>query len=217
MSVKQFENNRWAKDGQVACFRHEAALSMIDKGVILDLGSGDGLFLTLLNKKGIKGNGLDISEEGVFRTREKGIEASVFDFNDKVPFEDNTFDYVSMLDLLEHLYTPQDLLMEATRVSKKFVIISVPNFSSLPARIQTFLGKVPENNRPNKGHVYWFNYSVLIRITDNCGLRLVEIRMNTFWQDYFLIGLISKFMTKIWPSLFALSSVVKLEKQSHLN
>ena len=148
MSVKQFENNRWAKDGQVTCFRHEAALSMIDKGVILDLGSGDGLFLTLLNKKGIKGNGLDISEEGVFRTRENGIEASVFDFNDKVPFEDNTFDYVSMLDLLEHLYTPQDLLMEATRVSKKFVIISVPNFSSLPARIQTLLGKVPENNQP---------------------------------------------------------------------
>ncbi|TSC54576.1 MAG: hypothetical protein LiPW30_42 [Parcubacteria group bacterium LiPW_30] len=213
MNVKQFENNRWAKDEQVVCFRHMASLAMIDKGVVLDLGSGDGLFLSLLKKKGIKGSGLDISEEGVLRTREKGIEASVFDFNDKIPFEDNTFDYVSMLDLLEHLYTPQDLLIEATRVSKKIVIISVPNFSSLPARIQTFLGKVPENNRPNKGHVYWFNYSVLRRITDNCGLRLVEIRMNTFWQDYFLIGLISKFMTKIWPSLFALSFVVKLEKK----
>ncbi len=213
MSVKQFENNRWAKDEQVVCFRHEAALSMIDKGAVLDLGSGDGLFLALLKKKGIKGNGLDISEEGVFRTREKGIEASVFDFNDKVPFEDNTFDYVSMLDLLEHLYTPQDLLMEATRVSKKFVIISVPNFSSLPARIQTLLGKVPENNQPKKGHVFWFNYLVLRKMADSAGLRLVEIRMNTFWQDYFLIGLISKFMTKIWPSLFALSFVVKLEKK----
>lgn len=213
MSVKQFENNRWSKDVQVVCFRHKAALSMIDSGTVLDLGSGDGLFLSLLKEKGIKGNGLDISEEGISKTRDRGIEATVFDFNNKIPFPDNTFDTVSILDLLEHLYTPENLLREATRVSKKYVVISVPNFSSLPARIQTLLGMVPENNKPNKGHIYWFNYNILRKITKESGLSLVEIRMNTFWQDYFLIGCALKFMTKIWPSLFALSFVVKLEKK----
>jgi len=212
MGVKKFENNRWGRNDQIVCFRHEAALKMIDKGTVLDLGSGDGLFLSLLKKKGITGNGLDISEGGVAKTRARGIEASVFDFDDKIPFGDNTFDNVVILDVLEHLYAPEALLREAVRVSKKFVIVSVPNFSSLPARIQTFLGRVPENNRPKKGHVYWFNYGILKKLAGDNGLCLVDMQVNTFWQNYFLVGVISKFLARIWPALFALSFVVKLEK-----
>ena len=101
MSVKQFEDKRWAKDSQVISFRHEAALSMVDQGKVLDIGSGDGLFLSLLKQKGIEGEGLDISEEGVAKTRAKGLTASLFDFNDPIPFADNTFDPVVMLDVLE--------------------------------------------------------------------------------------------------------------------
>ena len=212
MNVKQFENNRWSEDNQIICFRHEEALNMIDKGTVLDLGSGDGLFLSLLKKKGIIGKGLDVSEEGVTKTRARGLEASLFDFNDKIPFEDNTFDTVVMLDLLEHLYSPEKLLKESSRVSKKTLIVSVPNFSSLPARLQTLLGRVPENNQPKKGHIFWFNYFILKKMAGDSGFRLVDVRVNTFWQNYFLVGTISKFLAKIWPSLFALSFVVKLNK-----
>jgi len=55
-----------------------------------------------------------------------------------------------MLDILEHLYYPKALLLEASRVADK-VIFSVPNFSSLPARMQTLFGLVPENNTAKKG------------------------------------------------------------------
>lgn len=215
MNVKQFENNRWLRDDQAICFRHEAALDMIDSGTVLDLGSGDGLFLLLLKQKGISGQGLDISEEGVAKTRAKGIEASAFDFNDKIPFQDNTFDTVVMLDLLEHLYAPEKLLGEAIRVSKKSLVISVPNFSSLPARLQTFLGNVPENNCPNKGHIFWFNYFTLKKLINDSGLHVVEMQVNTFWQNYFLVGVLSRSLARVLPSLFALSFVVKLKKQKH--
>lgn len=212
MDVKQFENNRWVRDNQAICFRHKAALGMIDSGTVLDLGSGDGLFLSLLKEKSISGEGLDISEEGVAKTRAKGLKASPFDFNGKVPFEDNTFDVVVMLDLLEHLYAPERLLKEAVRVSKNSLIISVPNFSSLPARLQTLLGSVPENNHPHKGHIFWFNYFILQKLIGELGLYIVEMRTNTFWQNYFLVGALLKFLARIWPSLFALSFVIKLEK-----
>lgn len=213
MNVKQFENNRWGRDDQVICFRHEAVLEMIGEGEVLDLGSGDGLFIGLLRQKGISGEGLDISEEGVAKTLSKGLKASVFDFNGGIPFGDGTFYVVSMLDLLEHIYSPGDLLREAVRVSKKYIIISVPNFSSLPARIQTILGNVPENNRPNKGHVFWFNYFILKNLAKEAGLNFVQVKVNTFWQNYFVLGSVIKFLAKIWPSLFALSFVVKLEKK----
>ncbi len=212
MNVKQFENNRWARDDQAVCFRHKAALDMIDSGTVLDLGSGDGLFLSFLKEKGIPGQGLDISEEGVAKTGAKGLKASLFDFNGKIPFGDNTFDVVVMLDLLEHLYMPEQLVREAVRISKKSLIVSVPNFNSLPARLQTLLGSVPENNRPNKGHIFWFNYSTLQKLIGGSGLHTVEMRVNTFWQDYFLVGALLKFLARIWPSLFALSFVVQLKK-----
>jgi len=212
MSVKQFENNRWGRDDQVICFRHRAALGMINGGTVLDLGSGDGLFLSLLREKGVPGEGLDISEEGVAKTRSKGLKSSIFDFNEKIPSGDNTFDTVVMLDLLEHLYDPETLLAEAARVSKKSVIISVPNFNSLPARLQVMFGRVPENNRPNKGHIFWFNYDNLSKMFQENNLKVSEIKTNTFLENAFLIGAVMKFLARIVPPLFALSFVIKLSK-----
>lgn len=212
MSVKQFEDTRWARDDQKVCFRHEAALDLITEGKVLDLGSGDGLFLSLLKQKGIEGEGLDISEEGVAKTRAKGLSASLFDFNDPIPFGDATFDTLVMLDVLEHLYAPETLLKEAARVSKKYIIVGVPNFSSLPARLQTLFGKVPENNRPNKGHIYWFNWSVLRALIEKNGLRVETLRVNAPWERIPLIGAVSHGLAQLFPNLFALSFVVRVRK-----
>lgn len=219
MSVKNFENKRWDGENQKISFRHKAAFEIItaisDKEIsILDLGCGDGLLLSLLKDKGIIGKGLDISDEAVAKTKNKGFEASVFDFSDRLPFADRTFDVVVSLDVLEHLYNPESLLREANRVSKDSVIIGVPNFNSLPARIQVFFGMVPENNRSKKGHIYWFNYFVLKKMISENNLVFKELRVNAIMENRFLIGKFFKFLAKIWPSLFALSFVVKLEKVS---
>lgn len=220
MNVKEFENERWANDNQKILFRHRAALDLISdlssrEGNItaLDLGCGDGLILDLFRGKGIAGKGLDVSEKGVEKARAKGLEASVFDFSSKLPFPDGAFDVVVILDVLEHLYAPQDLLKEATRVSKRFVVVGVPNFNSLPARLQVLCGNVPENNKPNKGHVYWFNYSALKKMIYANNLKFVAMRVNTIMENRFLIGKIFKILANIFPSIFALSFVFKLEKK----
>ncbi|MEK9182264.1 MAG: methionine biosynthesis protein MetW [Patescibacteria group bacterium] len=218
MNVKNFENERWGRENQKISFRHKTAFEIItaihDKEIsVLDLGCGDGLFLSLLKEKGINGKGLDISEEGVAKTKNRGFEASIFDFSDKLTFADKTFDVVVSLDVLEHLYNPESLLKEASRVSNRFVIIGVPNFNSLPARIQVFFGAVPENNRPKKGHIYWFNYFALKKMISENNLVFKELRVNTIMENRFLIGNLFKIMAKIWPSLFALSFVVRLEKK----
>ena len=101
---------------------------------------------------------------------------------------------------------------EAKRVSKKYLIVSVPNFNSLPARIQTLVGRVPENNRPNKGHVFWFNYGNLSEIFRKNNLDISELKTNTFFKNVFLVGAITGFLARIMPSVFALSFVVKLSK-----
>ncbi len=213
-SVKEFENKRWREGDQAFVFRHAEALEMVEKGQkVLDIACGDGLLLRALAQKGAVVSGVDISEEGVKKCTEKGLDVSVVDIaTESLPFPDRTFDTVIMLDVLEHLYAPEDLLVEAVRVSKKYIIISVPNFNSLPARLQVLFGKVPENNRPNKGHVFWFTYDNLMRMTKQNNLNVVDLRVNTFFENRFLLGNFTRFFARVFPSLFALSFVVKLEK-----
>lgn len=213
-SIKEFENKRWLEGDQVFVFRHAKALEMVEKGQkVLDVGCGDGLFLSALAQKEVLASGVDISEEGVKKCREKGLDVSVVDISiENLPFQDGAFDTVIMLDVLEHLYAPEALLQEAARVSKKYIIISVPNFNSLPARLQVLFGNVPENNRPNKGHVYWFNYKILKKMLENNNIKQITLKTNTFWEQKIVLDKFMKLLAQTWPSLFALSFVFKLEK-----
>lgn len=213
MSTEQFENLKWKSKDSKLGFNHESALEMVGEGSVLDLGCGDGMLLDSLKLRGNSAEGLDISQEAVQKCKAKGHEAKLFDFSaGKLPYADNSFDYVVMLDVLEHLYNPDSLLIEAKRVSKQFVILSVPNFSSLPVRVQVFLGRVPENNKRGKGHVFWFNWYILTRMLQTIGLKIVASRYRTFWQNRFLFGAITSSLMKVMPNLFALSLIVKATK-----
>ncbi len=212
MDVRQFEDKRWAGEDQKMQFRHRACLELIESGTVLDLGSGDGLLLSLLKKKGISGRGLDLSQVGVNKARAKGLETEVFDFaNQALPFPDDSFDTVTMLDVLEHLYNPEFVIREAKRVARKNLIIGVPNFSSLPARSQTLFGRVPENNRPKKGHVYWFNFFILQDILKRNNISQIEWRANVILENFPILGSLTRLLSKIWPNLFCLSFVVKVK------
>ncbi|MDO8604231.1 MAG: methionine biosynthesis protein MetW [bacterium] len=212
--IKEFENRRWREGDQKPVFRHAETIEMIEKGErILDIACGDGLLLQELKGKGAIVAGVDISDEAIKKCREKGLDVSLVDIaSEKLPFKNGAFDTVIMLDVLEHLYFPEKLLEEAVRTSKKHIIISVPNFNSLPARLQVLFGGVPENNRPHKGHVFWFNYENLMGMLKHSNLQVSIIKTNTIFENYILIGACTRFLAKMFPSLFALSFVMKVVK-----
>lgn len=210
MTVIQFEDNQWSKKIQGIEFRHREALSLIDKGPVLDVGSGDGLFLNMLREKGYKAHGVDLSHVAVKRSREDGLEATLLDISaERLPFSDGSFSYAVALDVFEHLYDPARILSEMIRVSTEGVIIGVPNFSSLPARLQTLCGRVPENNTSKKGHIYWFNWRVLSELVETHCLRMQKLKTNVVLERVPIIGFCMRLLASIWPNLFALSFVVR--------
>jgi SAM-dependent methyltransferase len=103
--------------------------------VVLDLGCGLGGYTKALSERGLDARGIDVSPEYVERARSLGVEADLYD-GARLPYDDDSFDTVAMLEVLEHLEDPAALLREARRVARRGVLVSVPNST------QDF-GKVP--------------------------------------------------------------------------
>jgi SAM-dependent methyltransferase len=84
---------------------------------MLDAGCGTGLMLQELKVLGMA-EGVDISEEALQFCRKRGLEnvrnADLMD----LPFEDGRFDFVTALDVLEHLDDDTGALQEFRRVLK---------------------------------------------------------------------------------------------------
>ena len=94
-------------------------LDSITKGSnVLDVGSGDGLFINMLKSKGINAFGVDGSD---------GID---FEKEEKLNYEDNFFDFVIFNAVIEHLQNPNLILKEIHRVLKNdgFLITTTLNF-----------------------------------------------------------------------------------------
>jgi len=217
---QKFENKRWSGQTQHIGFRHKAAAELLKKtkaGSYLDIGCGDGAFEVYFQQfdPSVKVSGIDLSSVAITNAETKVPKGSfhVADaIGDGLLDTDDSYDAVLALDVLEHTFSPNVLLAEMKRVSKRHLIIGVPNFSSLPARLQTIMGRVPENNKPKKGHVYWFNYSILTKMLNENGLTLLELRTNCQIERVPVIGVIMRIFTNLFPSLFALSFVVLVEK-----
>lgn len=98
---------------------------------ILDIGCGVGQFASFLRDNGLESYcGIDFSQEAIKQAKQKGLENFIFKKEDI--FHSDTlnedFDYVVILEVLEHL--KEDLKLLSLFKSKTKMIISVPNYDS---------------------------------------------------------------------------------------
>lgn len=213
-SVQKFQNIGWEHPLGLLGFNKKMVLDNFKERSVLDIGCGDGFLLKkLLEKnKDIKALGVDISPVALEKAKANGIDCMLLDITEPLSFDDNSFESVLLLDVLEHMFQPEPVLKEAVRVASKYVYVSVPNFVSLPARIQVLFGKVPENNTLRKGHIFWTTRKVLHSLIKKCGLNVEKEVYTTFWETKPMIGRIMRMLVKIRPEIFALAFAVKAKK-----
>ncbi|MBI2031971.1 MAG: class I SAM-dependent methyltransferase [Candidatus Levybacteria bacterium] len=97
---------------------------------VLDVGCGEGFTLNKLyeNKIGKKLEGVDFLETAI-ELGKKTHPHLILNQGDiyKLKYQDNAFDLVMATEVLEHLEDPRKGLKELIRVSKKYILLSVPN------------------------------------------------------------------------------------------
>ncbi len=114
---------------------------------ILDLGCGDGyLFKKLVDEKHVTGVGIEINQDEVIKSMERGLPVIQGDLDKGLrQFEDKTFDYAILNRTLQSTDKPDFVLGEMLRVSKK-AIVAFPNFAYWKVRFYLFLkGKMPKS------------------------------------------------------------------------
>jgi SAM-dependent methyltransferase len=96
---------------------------------ILDVGCGTGNHLLLFRQLGLDVSGLDSSEAMLEVARDKlGHRAELhLGFAEDLPFDDNSFDLVSIIATLEFCDQPTAALAEAFRVAREKVVIGALN------------------------------------------------------------------------------------------
>lgn len=148
------------------------------KGKILDIGCGNGGYLSILRDCGWEVYGFDFSEKAVkYAKNERGLVNVKQSKVENIDYPENFFDLVTMNHLIEHLPNPKNSLIEAKRVLRKggILIVTTPNFSSLNAKIfgkNWFPLETPR-------HLFLFEVSTLKRmINDISGLEITKVKYD---------------------------------------
>lgn len=125
---------------------HTIIAGWINSGAsVLDLGCGDGELLKLLiDEKGVKAQGLELSQEAIQCCVARGLSIIQQDIDTGLSeYVDKSFDFVVLNQTFQQVRKPDFVLKEALRVGRR-VIVSFPNFVNISARIQIFFrGHVP--------------------------------------------------------------------------
>lgn len=199
--------------------RENAVYDLLPSGdKLLDIGCGDGAFALKGLNKFKEVYGIDISSTRIQRALEK---AKTFENRDKthffqidvdegLPFEDWSFNAVTCVAVLEHVFDPLFVLDEVHRVLKAggTFIVEIPNFGWIPYRLTLLMGQLPETSSLDEfglggGHLHNFTLSCTRNL-----LRLKSFGIQTESTS----GVFSKFR-RFWLSLLGSDLIIKCTKE----
>lgn len=104
---------------------------------VLDLGTGDGSFLSqLIKEKKIHAEAVEQNHKSAARCIERGLVTYQGDILDGLDqYDQQSFDYILLLGTLQELFSPEEVLQHSFRVAR-YIIVAFTNFAHWKARFQ---------------------------------------------------------------------------------
>ncbi|HEX9582593.1 MAG TPA: class I SAM-dependent methyltransferase [Gemmatimonadales bacterium] len=158
------ERHNWRNAGEERMrFRSATRLARVAAGsAVLDVGSRNGDLRKYLAAD-VRYQGVDIAPEFA------GPNILIHDISSGIPFEDASFDYVFMIEVMEHVPTPYQTFGEVRRVLRPGGVFlpSVPNPYHFKELIWNIL-RIPDR----QGHIYSWTRQTMTRLGEMNGFRL---------------------------------------------
>ena len=137
------------------------------KGRVLDVGCDRAVLRDLV--PGIQYTGIDLTEQADLRLDLEKVE--------RLPFEDDSFDCVVCTDVLEHLESLHHIFNELVRVTRRHIIVSLPNnWANARVPIQRGHGSFDKYGlpaaRPVDRHRWFFSLSEAVDFVEAQTLKL---------------------------------------------
>ena len=171
-----FENNRISEQEIRRRYQQYFHLYKLKPGdKFLEIGAGAGFALKYVERTDCSYIPVDISAKNVGRLRQK-ITKQIYPASGDVfqlPFHSNTFDFILMAEVMEHLGSPEDALKELYRILKPggSIVISVPYKEKISYQLCIHCNKPT----PTNAHLHSFNESKLKNLISGNGFSLIKI------------------------------------------
>jgi 2-polyprenyl-3-methyl-5-hydroxy-6-metoxy-1,4-benzoquinol methylase len=138
---------------------------------LLDVGCGDGMLIEMARQAGIESAGTEISKSLVDLVRERlGEHAIISTDLDELP--QSQYDVITLINVIEHLKNPVEMLTTIARLLKPggILLVHTINIGGLPAKA---FGVHWHQIEP-LSHFYYFNYRTLGKMLQKGGLEPVD-------------------------------------------
>jgi len=163
-----YYENHWKK----------TALDLLDTYVkqeqslsLLDYGCGRGELLMMAKERGYHVQGVDLDPECVRISSAYGQTKLLNVENPVGQLGENAYDVVVCLHVLEHVDSPVNLLRDLSCISKKYVVLAVPNLRILSGLFRRRI----DLSQVNEGHLQSWDHCHLLNLAErHCGLKLLS-------------------------------------------
>ena len=152
---------------------------------LADIGCGSGTIATYLrnNNKPRRIVCYDLPTEELMCVRNKGFETHTIDLEDSdIDIPDDQYDYILLIDVLEHLSNPQIVLRELVQKAKIAVIVSFPNSGYWLYRLQLLYGYFP---RQSFTHLHYWTYKDFKIFCENLGIEIIDFKHEEYEDGLF--------------------------------
>ena len=142
----------------------------------MDIGCGAGFFLNCAKEKGWNCHGLEILPEYIkFAQENFALENIRLESLDKsLSYDANTFDVITLWDLIEHLRNPLDCLKKIHHVMKPggVLVMWTPNVKNAIFLKENWIGY------ETLQHFYFFSRDTLNQMLEKVGFKIVHLKTN---------------------------------------
>ncbi len=193
---------------------------------VLDVGCATGYFAKELMKKNCKVWGIDWDKNAIKEAKKYCEEVYMVDLerisdpstirgvmasqvqpatsevsSGFLPFK-KKFDYILLLDVIEHIKNPESVLNILKKYLKKNgkIIVSTPNIAFISIRLSLLFGKFNYQKMGimDENHIHFYTKKTLLELINKCGLKLLELDTASGFSQITKIGKYLNYIPKYW-------------------